>query len=169
MIPRRALVPVALLALSLAAVAAGCGSHRSAATTVEKGVAPSTTALVYLATALPCKDAASGRARFTPLVVRGRSYATTLDPVDDCREQPGDWRSYVYVVPVPRTGEVRLTPGNQPTATLDASKFGDNHSATIYYVDCATYYADCPKGHHFVGRISSIEYFKDEDVRNAPD
>jgi hypothetical protein len=39
---------------------------------------------------------------------------------------------------------------------------------TIYYVNCSDYYASCPEGQGFQGRVSSIEYFKDEDVQEAP-
>ena len=63
---------------------------------------------------------------------------------------------------------MRRTPGNQPTATLDAAKLQPSNAATIYYVNCPDYYADCGEGGHFQGRISSIEYFKDEDVSDVP-
>jgi hypothetical protein len=142
-------------------------------------VVPATTEYVYLATALARHDLRSESARFTPLVVRGPDYAVTIEPIDLCRKQPsgpstlgvstqGHWYSYVYDVPIPASGEVRLTPGNQPTATVDAAKFEASHAATIYYVNCRDYYADCPEGREFQGRISSIEYFKDEDVQDAP-
>jgi hypothetical protein len=160
---------VSALALFVAAIAGGCGRHESATTTVQDGVAPSATAWVFLATALACNDLGSEDARFTPLVVRGPDYATTLVPYDDCRKQhSGIWWSYGYKVPVPPSGQVRLTPGNQGTATLDAAKLQPNHAATIYYVNCPDYYADCGEVGQFQGRISSIEYFKDEDVSDAP-
>jgi hypothetical protein len=166
------------LAISLTAVVGGCGSHQSAIT-VQEGTVPVTTESVYLVTALACKNLGSDDARFTPLVVRGPNYATTIQPTDDCRRQPsgpstsgvstqGHWYSYVYDVPIPTSGEVRLTPGNQPTAVVDASRFEASHAATIYYVNCSDYYANCPEGREFRGRISSIEYFKDEDARDAP-
>lgn len=165
-------------ALSLTVVAGGCAGHQSA-TTVEKGVVPVTTERVYLATTLACRNLGSAGARFAPLVVRGPAYATTIEPIDSCRRQPygptasgvttsGHWYSYAYDIPVPASGEVRLTPGNQPTATVNAAKFEQSHAATIYYVDCKDYYADCPEGRGFQGRISSIEYFKDDDVQDAP-
>jgi hypothetical protein len=69
---------------------------------------------------------------------------------------------------VAESGDVQLTPGNQPTAILNTSKLKANHSATIYYVNCADYYSKCPEAAGFDGRISSIEYFKDEDVANTP-
>jgi hypothetical protein len=160
---------VSALALCVAAIAGGCGGHESATTTVRDGVVPSATAWVFLATALACKDLGSEDARFTPLVVRGTDSVTTLVPYDDCRKQrSGTWWSYGYHVPVPPSGQVRLTPGNQPTATLDAAKLQANHAATIYYVNCSDYYADCDQGGLFQGRVSSIEYFKDEDVGDAP-
>ena len=152
------------VALFLVAIAGGCGSHGSGTPNTHEGAPPPTSALVFLATALPCKAAESGDAHFTPLVVRGPGYTTTIMPQEGCREQPRGWRSYVYDVPVPESGQVKLTPGNQPTATLSAAKAQVNRAATIYYVNCAAYYSVCPKGDDFVGRIRSIEYFKDEDV-----
>jgi hypothetical protein len=160
---------VSALALCVAAIAGGCGGHESATTAVKEGQVPYTTALVFLATALACTDLGSEGARFTPLVVRGPDYATTIEPFDDCRKpRYAMWWSYGYSVPVPLSGQVRLTPGNQPTATLDAAKLQLNHAATIYYVNCPDYYADCGEGGQFQGRLSSIEYFKDEDVSDAP-
>jgi hypothetical protein len=76
----------------------------------------------------------------------------------------GGWRSYVYDVPMPRSGQVYLTPGNQPTATLSASKSHVNHAATIYYANCGEGFSVCSKGG---GWISSIEYFRDEDLGTA--
>ena len=165
---RRAIRVVAPLAFSIAAILAGCGSDGSATTSAREKV-PSTTALVFLATALPCKDVRSDGPHFTPLVVHGPNYSATIDPFDGCREQPGGWRSYAYAVPMPPSGDVHLTPGDQRTATLHAAKVQANRAATIYYVNCPDYYASCPDVGRFDGRISSIEYFKDEDVRNAPD
>jgi hypothetical protein len=183
MIRRRVVLPNGLalfrLLVSLTVVANGCGGHRSA-TTVAKGIVPVTTANVYLATSLGCRSLRSESARFTPLVVRGPDYTTTIEPIDGCRRQryggptasgvttSGHWYSYLYGVPLPASGEVRLTPGNQPTATLNAAKFEQSHAATIYYVNCKDYYADCPEGRGYQGRISLIEYFKDDDVQEAP-
>lgn len=64
---------------------------------------------------------------------------------------------------------LRLTPGNQPTATLDAAKLQTTlNAATIYYVNSSDYYADCGEpGGPFQGRISEIEYFKDDDVMDV--
>jgi hypothetical protein len=146
---------------------------------VKKGVVPVTTESVYLATTLACHDLGSESARFTPLVVRGPNYIKTIEPIDGCRRQPygptpsgvttsGHWYSYLYDVPIPASGEVQLTPGNQPTAIVNAAKFGRSHAATIYYVNCRDYYADCPGRRGFQGRISLIEYFKDDDVQDAP-
>jgi hypothetical protein len=52
--------------------------------------------------------------------------------------------------------------------TIDAAKFGASYAATIYYVNCSDYYADCPRARGFEGRVSLIEYFKDDDVQDAP-
>src|SRR5437879_1424795 len=81
----RALGPFAP-ALSLTVVASGCGGREST-TSVEEGAIPVTTESVYLATALACRNLGSEDARFTPLVVRGPDYATTIEPIDDCRKQ----------------------------------------------------------------------------------
>jgi hypothetical protein len=168
-----------VLALCLTLVAGGCGGHQSA-TSVQEGVVPATSERVYLATPLDCNDLGSDSARFTPLVVHDPDYATTIDPIDPCRKQssgpetqgaeppPWHWNSYVYDVPMPARGEVQLSPGNQPAVTLNAAKCSADHAATIYYVNCSDYYADCPKGQGFQGRVSSIEYFKDDDVQDAP-
>jgi len=149
--------------LCVAAIAGGCGGHKSPIGSTQGQELPSATASVFLATALACKHLASEDASFTPLRVRGPNYATTIESF--CRKnRSGTWWSYDYQVPVPLSGQVRLTPGNQPTATLDAARLQVNHAATIYYVNCPDYYADCNNGEHFQGRISSIEYFKDSDV-----
>jgi hypothetical protein len=127
-------------------------------------------AWVFLATELSCSDLRSEDDRFTPLVVRGPGYATTIEPFDGCRKQRNSkWWSYGYYVPVPGSGQVRLTPGNQPTATLDTVELQANNAATIYYVNCPDHYTDCGEGgRHFQGRISLIEYFKDDDVSDVP-
>jgi hypothetical protein len=169
----------ALVAFALSLVAGGCGGHRSAAT-VHEGAVPARAQLVYLATALACRNLGSDSARFTPLVVRGADYTTTIDPIDACRTQssgpddaqgagppPWHWNSYVYYVPMRAHGEVSLTPGNQPTVTLDAARFASSHGATIYYVNCSDYYARCPERPGFQGRVARVEYFKDDDVRDA--
>jgi hypothetical protein len=159
------------LAAALIAAASGCGAtdHTRVAVTQETGVPPSSTVHVFLATGLPCKRLGADPARFAPLVIRGPGYTTTIDPYDGCRKQRSvPWWSYGYAVPVPRSGRVRLTPGNQPTATLDATKLRADQAATIYYVDCVAYYSHCGKGRHFQGRIRSIEYFKDDDVSDVP-
>jgi hypothetical protein len=173
------LICVLAAALCLTLIASGCGHHEST-TTVEEGVVPSTAERVYIATALACTGSGSDSARFAPLVVRGPGYATTIDPTDACRKQssgpetqgagppPWNWHSYLYIVPMPAQGEVRLTPGNQPTVTLNAARFTASQAATVYYVNCSDYYTDCPPGPGFEGRVSSIEYFKDDDVQDAP-
>jgi hypothetical protein len=166
-------------ALALSLTVAGCRSHKSTTSVGAKAI-PATTEPVYLATALACEKLRSDRARFTPLVVRGPGYSTTIQPSDGCRQQssgpetqgasrpPWHWASYLYEVPMPASGRVRLTPGNQPAVTVDATKFEASHAATIYYVNCTDYYSDCPAGRGFQGRVTSIEYFKDEDVQEAP-
>jgi hypothetical protein len=165
--------------LSLTVVASGCGD-REPTKSGGKGAIPARWERVYLATALACKNLDSQDARFTPLVVRGPDYTTTIEPLDGCRDQtsgpndaatatpPWHWHSYLYNVPVPTSGQVWLTPGNQPAATVDAAKFNASHAATIYYVNCSDYYTHCPEGRGFQGRVTSIEYFKDDDVTDAP-
>ena len=131
-----AITPVALV---LIGIAGGCGGHESRTPQVREGVLPPTSVLVFLATTLPCKAVRSDGAHFTPLVVRGPGYTTTIKPEEGCRKQRGPWHSYVYDVPMPLSGLVHITPGNQPTATLSASKAQPNQSATIYYVNCTDY------------------------------
>jgi hypothetical protein len=41
--------------------------------------------------------------------------------------------SYVYDVPVPASGKVRITPDNQPPATLNARKLTRSGAATVFY------------------------------------
>ena len=94
---------------------------------------------------------------FAPAVVRGPGYRTTIEPTDDCRAQE-IWNSYLYNVPTPASGSVRITPGSEPTATLDAAKLTKAGAATVYY-------ARQGEGSY---QVSVIEYRKTEDVAAAP-
>jgi hypothetical protein len=51
---------------------------------------------------------------------------------------------------------VEITPGNQPTATLDAAKLTRSGIATVFY------------GHEGQGEWRVTVYAKDEEVRDAP-
>ena len=140
---------VGLLAVALFAV--GCGGGDSAST----GTVPATTQRVYLATALACSFLGTDRAKgaeFTPLEIRGRGYSTTIEPTQGCREQR-IFNSYVYDVPAPASSKVEITPGNQPTATLDAAKLTRSGVATVFY------------GHEGEGkyRVTMITYAKDDE------
>lgn len=119
---------------------------------------PTTTQRVYLATALGCEFLGTDRAggtEFTPLEVRGSGYSTTIEPTDGCRDQQ-IFSSYVYDVPAPASGKVQITPGNQPTATLDAAKLARSGVATVFY------------GHEGAGEWRLTVYTKDDDVKDAP-
>lgn len=127
-------------------------------TTTESppNLVPTTTQRVYLGTALGCSNVEGQSARFTPLAVSGPGYTTLVTPVEDCKELRIT-NSYVYDVPMPATGQVTITPGNQPAATLDAARVVSGRAATVYY-----------------GRVSEgqfqvtvIYYLKDEDVAAA--
>ena len=126
---------------------------------MAEGTVPSTTQRVYLATALACRyletDQGEG-VSFTPLAVEGEGYSTTIQPTEDCREQR-IFNSYVYDVPAPESGRVRITPRNQPTATLNAAKLSRSGVATVFY-------ARKGAGNY---QVTVITYKKDEDVKDA--
>jgi hypothetical protein len=93
---------------------------------------PSREATVFLATAIACSKLDSEPVNFTPLAVSGKGYTTTVQPVRDCKEE-AMFNSYVYRVPIPKTGQVKITPGNQQPATLDAKQLAKSRTATVYY------------------------------------
>ena len=80
---------------------------------------------------------------FAPLAVAGPGYTTTVRPTRGCKEVKtgGIWMTYfVYDVPMPDKGTVRVTPGDQPTAELDAVKVATKtgvihgtHGVTVVY------------------------------------
>jgi hypothetical protein len=148
--------------VTAAVLMSGCGSGGSGSTTTTAahGSVPSTTQRVYLATALACQYLGTDQGQgvvFKPLKVKGRGYSITIDPTDDCREQR-IFNSYLYEVPTPTSGNVRITPGNQPPAVLDAAKLTKSGVATVFYAR---------KGE---GRyaVTVITYRKDEEVKDAP-
>lgn len=53
---------------------------------------------------------------------------------------------------------MRITPGNQPTATLDAARLTRSGVATVFY-------ARVGAGEY---KVSVITYKKDEEVKDAP-
>ena len=146
-----------LVAVTLAACSGG-GTPPAAAPPSSDGPAqsPPPTQRVYLATALACSNVDGQSARFTPLKVEGDGYSTTVEPVEECKELQ-IFNSCVYDVPVPSSGEIRLTPGNQQTATLDAAQLSATGVVTIFYAR---------KGE---GRfeVSEVTYEKDEAVQPA--
>lgn len=81
----------------------------------------------------------------------------TVEPVDDCREQK-IFNSYVYDVPMPASGEVKITPGNQPPATIEAAKATASGAVTVYY-------ARKGEGQY---EVTVTEYDKAENVKDAP-
>lgn len=143
-----------LWSIALALTVAGCGGGSSAPK--ESGSAPKTTQRVYLATAMGCSNPAGDDVHFTPLRVAGPGYETTVEPVQGCEEQR-IFNSYVYDVPTPASGTVSVTPGNAPSASLDAAKLSASHAATVYYArESDDRY-----------KVTVIEYEKTDDVQNA--
>lgn len=111
---------------------------------------------VYLATALACSLLEEETARFTSLKVKGKNFETTLEPVLDCLEQM-IFNSFVFDVPVPTSGELQITPGNQPGTALNITQLTSSGVATDYYTR---------RGQ---GRfeMSVTEYEKTDDVKSA--
>ena len=116
--------------IGIAACGSGTASDRPDDAAAQS--VPATTARVYLATALACSNLDAQSARFTPLEVTGPGYATTIEPTEDCAEQE-IFSTYVFDVPVPESGEVTITPGNQPGTTLEVSSLSANGGATVFY------------------------------------
>jgi len=72
-------------------------------------------------------------AAFAPLEVYGPGgYSVTLQPAEGGSDHPGRDR-YAYDVPMPNSGVVRLTPGNQTTVALDAAVVTEAGGVTVYY------------------------------------
>jgi hypothetical protein len=72
-------------------------------------------------------------ATFVPLHVYGPGgYSVTVQPTQNGPDEPG-FNSYVYDVPMPDIGIVRITPGNQPTAALDAAVVTQDGAVKIHY------------------------------------
>jgi hypothetical protein len=98
---------------------------------------------------------------FTPLKVEGSGYSATIQAIDDCRHQP-IFFSYAYDIPVPQSGQVRITPGNQSVAVLDAAKLRRSGLATVFYLHSVA------PGHKRRWEVTKIEYLRDEEVKNGP-
>jgi hypothetical protein len=88
--------------------------------------------------------------------VEGPDYITTLQPVEDCKEQ-AIFNSYVYDVPMPVSGKVTITPGNQSAVTLDAGQVAKDRGATIYFAR---------RGENSY-QVTVIEPGKSDDVADA--
>jgi hypothetical protein len=110
------------------------------------------TVRVYLATALACRNLDEETARFSPLEVDGAE----ATEVEGCQEQE-IFNSYVYDVQLPQTGDITVTPGNQPPATFDATQAVAAGAVTIFY-------ARKGAGQY---EVSSIVYGKDDAVASA--
>lgn len=108
------------------------GSSTNTESSAPAAQVPTTTKRVYLATALACSKLEGQSARFTPLKVSGPGYSTEITPVEDCKEL-AMFNSYVYDVPMPASGSVTITPGNQPATTLDATKVASANGMTVFY------------------------------------
>jgi hypothetical protein len=108
----------------------------------DTGSVPTTTQRVYLVAqpSDPCEEVGE---MFAPLAVAGPGYTTTVAPTRGCREveMGGIWVTYfVYDVPMPSEGTVRVKAGDQPTAELDAAKVATKrgiwhgtHGVTVVY------------------------------------
>jgi hypothetical protein len=158
---------VAVLA-TICLLATGCGGGGSKSqpgkTPSTAEAVPTSTARVYLATAVGCELLGTGKAEgavFQPLKVEASGYSATIQPIDGCRSQR-IFFSYVYDIPVPQSGQVRITPGNQSVAVLDAAKLKRSGVATVFYVHSVT------PGVHRRWDVTRIEYFKDEEVKSGP-
>lgn len=151
---KRSLAVIALALLPLAACSSKAPAPRPTHAPTATGTAPTTTQRVYLATAVACENL--GTASFVPLKVSGPGYTTTVKAVQGCTELQ-IWNSYVYDVPMPNSGTVTITPGNQPAAQLDAAQVTAGRAATVYYAH--------DNGDHY--KVTTIEYDKADDVKGA--
>jgi hypothetical protein len=156
--------------VALVLVGAGCGGGSVASTLsspppttppatsspTTTGNVPGRTEKVYLATAIACSKLGGESVSFTPLVVTGPGYTATIQPTNYCREL-AMFNSYVYDVPMPKSGTVTITPGNQSPAELDAKKATASGAVTVYYA------------RHGAGdyRVSVIMYKRTADVKGA--
>jgi hypothetical protein len=149
---------IAIVILLATACSNDAGTPASAPSpTEDASLVPITMRRVYLAVALACSIKDTG-ADFVPLKVEGPARnVVTVTPVDGCREQ-AIFSSYVYDIPVPLTGAVRITPGNQPAAEIDATAFAGDGSVTVFYArkGAGTY------------AVSVLRPGKDDAVKNAP-
>jgi hypothetical protein len=145
-------VRLALVLVVAGIVVVGCGGDDEP----PRSFPPATNQHVYLATAKGC-SIDDGGASFSPLKVTGPGgYEVTVKPVEGCREQR-IFSSFVYDVPMPATGTVHITPGNQPTATLNAATVTRDRAVTVFY-------GRVSKGHY---RMTVIRPGKDEQVQGA--
>ena len=107
---------------------------KAAATTT--GTVPTTTQRVYL-TIDPWTACLTLDEMFIPLQVAGPGYTTTVEPTGDCRVHKrngqGSYNTYVFDVPMPDSGKVTVTPGNQPAAELRAAMAARSNGATAMY------------------------------------
>jgi hypothetical protein len=98
----------------------------------SSGEVPTETLRVYFATVFACSRMDEVEVVYTPAVVEGSDFRTTVEPVQDCRELEMV-NSYVYDVPVPDKGEIAVAPGNQPAVDLDVRKDFKNGAVTVFY------------------------------------
>jgi hypothetical protein len=100
------------------------------------GTVPTTTQRVYLAID-PWTACLTLDEMFIPLQVAGPGYTTTVEPSGACRlhkrNGQGSYNTYVYDVPMPDSGKVTVTPGNQPAAELRAAMAARRNGATGVY------------------------------------
>lgn len=67
-----------------------------------------------------------------PWKVSGPGYSTEIKSVEDCKEL-AMFNSHVYDVPMPASGAVTVTPGNQLAVTLDAAQVASGGAATVFH------------------------------------
>jgi hypothetical protein len=134
----KALTTVSVLAVTAVALVV---KQLGPTTTVQEPVAPprssvpATTQRVYVVTQ-PWTACQFLDGLFDPFVVTGPGYRTTVTPTHDCRQQKtGNMpvTSFVLDVPMPETGTVTVTPGDQPAAELDARKVTRRHGVSVWY------------------------------------
>lgn len=142
-------------AVVLIGLVAGCSGGSSSDAGASSGAVPTETRTVYLATALACSKLKDYSTRFDPLKVEGEGYRTTVKPKQGCVENAG-FNSYVYEVPASGSGPIKVTPGNQPSATLEATDFEAGAVTVFYAVD---------SGDSF--KVSVIRPGKDDAVSSA--
>ena len=98
---------------------------------------PTTTQRVYLVVQ-PWASCGFVDEAFTPLIVEGPGYRTTVPATDGCQVRAPQTigfnvSTYAFDVPMPSDGTVTLTAGGQPPTALDAARVTRRGGATVTY------------------------------------